>query len=331
VDVVGGVDAPRAGQAGGQLRQGPRSAAAPGNQVPNAGDSGLSGVDVRPVLPKARREAIALFLVYLFPLGHLPKATNRPTRQLPPPPPETDFAAGLRFEPYDHPQSDEMDDTAALQAVRAGERPAPAHPGLTPEDPELAELIEGYDSIGGGNERDWDRRFLVRAPDQDGDQAAEYAWPPGELFPEGGCDEGEPVMLAEGTVIDRFGTPEGRVFAADGTPFARRSLPPEHLAAGYRRYRVERELPMWRTVSAAWFGQSGGGERYRAVHPAAELVALGYLTDITGEQPDSTPEPAESDTSGVNPPGTGNADAVAPEMTDAEAGTAGSEGAGSGR
>jgi hypothetical protein len=134
--------------------------------------------------------------------------------------------------------------------------------------------------LGGGHEKDWDHRFLVRAAD-DGHRA-EYAWPPGELFPEGGEAAGEAVVLAEDTVVDRFGPPDGRVFGEDGTPFAQRSLPPDHLDAGYRRYRVVRPLPVWRSVSAAWFGQPGGGVRYRAVYPAADLVAMGLLSEITG-------------------------------------------------
>jgi len=90
-------------------------------------------------------------------------------------------------------------------------------------------------------------------------------------------------VLEEGTEIDRFGRWEGRVFAAAGTPFAQRSLPPAHLEHGYRRYRVLRPIPVWRAVSAAWFAQSGGGVRYRTTHSALELVALGYLADITAE------------------------------------------------
>jgi hypothetical protein len=70
------------------------------------------------------------------------------------------------------------------------------------------------------------------------------------------------------------------VFAADGTAFAQRSLPPAHKDGGYRRYRVVRPLPVWRAVSAAWFGQPGGGVRYRTTHSAIELVALGYLEEI---------------------------------------------------
>ena len=74
------------------------------------------------------------------------------------------------------------------------------------------------------------------------------------------------------------------LFAADGTGFPRRGLPPAHLDSGYRRYRVLRELPVWRAVSAPWFGQPGGGVRYRTMYSAAELVALGYLADITFEE-----------------------------------------------
>ncbi|HEX5402395.1 MAG TPA: TNT domain-containing protein [Pseudonocardiaceae bacterium] len=224
----------------------------------------------RPARQSQRRDPnVALFLVYLFPIGQLPKASSRPVRQLPPPAEETDFAAGLRFEPHDHPESHLMDTSTVA--------PAPIHPGLA--EPTLA---GHYDPLGGEHERDWDRRFLVRPADDE--HSAEYAWPPGELFPEGGCDDGEPEVLAPDTVIDRFGTADGRVFSADGTPFARRSLPPDHLTAGYHRYRVTRELPVWRTLSAAWFGQPGGGVRYRAVYPAADLVAMGYLTELTGTE-----------------------------------------------
>jgi hypothetical protein len=217
----------------------------------------------------AKRDELALFLVYLFPIGQLPTATSRPSRQLPPPPPDTDFAAGLRFPPHDHPDSHLIDDSHAPAGTTV-------HPGRM-----AAELAEGHDPLGGEHERDWDRRFLVRPATEDA--KAEYAWPPGELFPEGGCADGEPIVLAEGTVIDRFGTPEGRVFSADGTPFARRSLPPDHLVAGYHRYRVTVDLPVWRTLSAPWFGQPGGGERYRAVYPAADLIALGYLMEMTDD------------------------------------------------
>jgi hypothetical protein len=274
--MVGTVDVPRADQSG--TRQGSR----PAPTQPPARDNDSNPVATvstaaRPGLAPARRDAVSLFLVYLFPIGQLPKASSKPVLQLPPPAPETDFAAGLRFEPHDHPDSAMIDPEAALTT-----EPTPAHHGFAAEDPEVTDLADGHDPLGGQHERDWDHRFLVRPADPDHERAAEYAWPPGELFPEGGHDTGEPVVLPEDTVIDRFGGAEGRVFAEDGTPFASRSLPPDQLAAGYHRYRVGRALPMWRTVSAPWFGQPGGGVRYRAVCPVADLVAMGYLTEITG-------------------------------------------------
>jgi hypothetical protein len=222
--------------------------------------------DIRPVV-KRPTTAPGLFMVYMFPIGHMPTPSSRPASQLPPPPAEVDYAAGLRFPPNDHPESGLIQQRAAVDA----EAPSPR----TGEESGVA---EGYDPLGGENERDWDRRFLVRASTED--RRAEYAWPPGELFPEGGCDAGEAVVLEAGAVIDRFGTPEGRSFSANGTPYAQRALPPEHLEAGYRRYKVLAPLPMWQTISAAWFGQSGGGVRYRSVYPAADLVALGYLEAV---------------------------------------------------
>ncbi|HEY4021618.1 MAG TPA: TNT domain-containing protein [Pseudonocardiaceae bacterium] len=216
-----------------------------------------------------RDPEVAIFLVHMFPIGHLPVASSRPARQLPLPPSETDLAAGSRFEPHDHP------DSAIFDTVT---RPGDIT-GRTEGSPAPEELTANYDPLGGGNEADWDRRFLVRPATED--EAAEYAWPPGQSFPEGGCDHGEAVRLSPGTILDRFGTNEGRVFSAPGTSFAARSLPPAGLAAGYHRYEVLRDLPMWWALSTAWFGQPGGGVRYRAVYPAADLVASGFLKEIS--------------------------------------------------
>jgi hypothetical protein len=145
--------------------------------------------------------------------------------------------------------------------------------------PVPSELLDEYEPFGELSEAEWRKRYLVR----DGERP-EYAWPPRENWPEGGHEPGEPVVLEEGTVLDRFGDANGRVFAEDGTVFARRSLPPSHRQYGYRRYRVVRSVPAWKAISAPWFGQPGGGVRYRTVYSAAELVVLGHLADITFEE-----------------------------------------------
>jgi hypothetical protein len=271
-----------------------RDRTVPRPAIPHASPAGRPGPPPpRPARPQDPSAGpIALFVAHMFPIGHLPVPTGRPARQRRPPAPELDYAAGLRFAPQDHPESALVDDGPAMHRALDGQPPAESAPARAANDPVVAALAEGHDSLGGAHERDWDRRFLVRAG-QDG-QRAEYAWPPAERYPEGGSDVGEPVVLPEGTVLDRFGTPEGRVLAPADTPFRRRSLPPEYLADGYHRYRVLRPLPVWRAVSAAWFGQPGGGERYRATYPVADLVALGWLAAVTNPEAAGTnPEAAE--------------------------------------
>ncbi|MFL6144678.1 MAG: TNT domain-containing protein, partial [Labedaea sp.] len=233
-----------------------------------------------------RDEPQLLFWVHMFPIGHMPVVSDRPARQLPPPAPELDYAPGLRFPPGDHPEHDRVDGGWRLDELRVGVPPLEPPAGLPRSHQVVAGIAAGHDPLGGQHEREWDRRYLVRlgsvTPQGISSAGKEYAWPPGEVYPEGGSAPGEPELLAEGTVIDRFGAPDGRVFSTPDTAFARRSLPPELLDAGYRRYRVTRALPVWRAVSAPWFGQPGGGERYRTTYSAVELQALGYLADITG-------------------------------------------------
>jgi Tuberculosis necrotizing toxin len=223
-----------------------------------------------------RNEVLAAFWIHMFPIGHLPVASYRPARQVPPPPVEFDYAAGLRFPPGDHPQSHLIDATEA--------QPVTPSAGRTADHPTVQALLENHDPLGGINEREWDRRYLVRLGSVTAHgispEGLEYNWPTSEQYPEGGSAEGEAEVLEEDTIIDRFGSPHGRVFAEDGTPFAQRSLPPAHKDLGYHRYQVKKPIPVWRAVSAAWFGQPGGGIRYRTTHSAAELVALGYLEEI---------------------------------------------------
>ncbi|MCP2258630.1 Protein of unknown function (DUF4237) [Streptoalloteichus tenebrarius] len=232
------------------------------------------------------------FYLHMFPIGHMPKVATRPERQLRAPASERNFASGLRFPPQDHPMSGMVEDAEALRRVRAGERPPPAPAAAPAHHPEVEALAEDHEPLGDVAERDWQRRFLVRPADPAAGRRAEYNWPPSEMFPEGCLEPAEPWVLDEGTVLDRFGDPEGRVLAEAGTPFRFRCLPPEHLRRGYRRYRVLRSLPVWRATTAPWFGQPGGGDRYRATYPVVELVALGYLEEIELVPPAPEPAPA---------------------------------------
>lgn len=230
-----------------------------------------------PGTPRQGRDSVvALFLVHMFPIGHLPVPASAPAYQLPPQDDEADFGAGLRFPPHDHPESHLIDPgdppepgAGADQSVR----------GLPAEHPAVADLCDD-DPLAVVDGEDWRRRFVVARDST----RVEYVWPPGQLYPEGCREHGEPIVLPAGTVIDRFGDEHGRVFAADRTPFAARSLPPARLATGYHRYRVLRELPAWAADTATWFGQPGGGLRYRTVYPVVDLLALGYLAEVTSER-----------------------------------------------
>ncbi|MDT8909490.1 TNT domain-containing protein [Amycolatopsis sp. PS_44_ISF1] len=189
-----------------------------------------------------RESVLALFLVHMFPLGHLPVAASRPAEQLPVP---TGDEVGRA--PFDHPESGLLDDSDALHYVTRGLRRAPTPPAAAPP----AELFEGPEPD----------------PGPSGRSCAD------------GPDRPEPVVLPADTRLDRFGGEHGRFFAAEGTPFAQRSLPPSAVDGGYRRYRVVKPVPMWRSTSA----EGPGGVRYRAVLAADELVTLGFLAEVTGE------------------------------------------------
>ncbi|SMC68773.1 TNT domain-containing protein [Lentzea albidocapillata] len=200
------------------------------------------------------------FMAIFLSAGRAPSLAPKPARQLPPPPQEEDQQAVPRFAPDDHPQAI---DTSTAQPVRPST-------GLGRDHPIVQELLAGHDPLAGMHERDWESLFQH----EDGTPR----WPAER---EGGYEDSQAEVLQAGAELDRFGTPEGRVLSAAGTPFAQRSLPPQAADEGYRRYRVTRDLPVHRTISAPWFGQPGGGSRYRTTHPVADLVALGYLTEIT--------------------------------------------------
>ena len=210
---------------------------------------------------KERESVVALFLVHMFPIGHLPVATDKPAQQLPLP------AGAASLGPFSHPDIRLLVDDQSLTNVTAGFRRSPN----APSRPIPPEMTEDYAPYGHASESAWERRFVA----DEGELGPEYVWPPSV--------PAEAIMLAEDTFLDRFGPPYGRVFYEDGTRFPERALPPGWLELGYRRYRVVRRVPMWRSEAAQWFGQPGGAVRYRAPRGADELVTLGYLAEVKGE------------------------------------------------
>jgi hypothetical protein len=234
----------------------------------------------------APAEPAVLLGLLAFPAGTTPVRTARPARQLPPPVGEA--RPGLCVPPGDHPTHPEL----ALPTTPA---PEPVAVAL-----DRTRLLHGWDPLGGGNEVEVERRFVVR-PATD-DHPAEHVWPPSELHPEGAVapDRRRPVRLEVGVLLDLLGTTEGRVVAEAGTPFALRSEPAVHAERVLRRLRVTRPLPAWESHLTAWFAQPGGGLRYRLTHPVAELVATGWLVDAH-ELDAHELDARETDTSGTAP------------------------------
>lgn len=267
----------------------PRSAFRPGAApvppaqpapAPAPGESHGDGQQ-RPVRQTERGSAVLAFVLHQFPIGYMPVAASKPSLQWSTPD-RTDERAIRCFPPQDHPRSALVDDTDALMNPHTPTSSAGTEPSR--EVPEA--LLAGYDPLGPDSdlsEADWDRSYLRRAGSED--QRAQYVWPAHNGLPEGGLAPGEPVVLAAGMVVDHFGDSTGRVLSADGTPFAQRCLPPEHRERDYRRYRVLKPMPVWQATTASWFGQPGGGVRYRSTYGVGELVALGVLGELTTADP----------------------------------------------
>lgn len=228
----------------------------------------------RPLRQGGRNADVVAFVLHQFPIGHMPVAADRASRQLPP---VADDRQGEDFPPQDHPESHLVDDGDAVQRARSAEVYAAARREREERDepqPVPEELVAEHDPLGEHSELEWERLFVARE--------GEHVWPPSDEHPEGGVGPAEPVVLEPDTVLDCVGDGTGRVLFPVGTPFPQRSLPPSHAEREYRRYRVMRRLPVWRSVTAPWFAQPGGGVRYRATYSVDELVGLGHLVELTG-------------------------------------------------
>jgi hypothetical protein len=263
------------------------------NQAPRAGYRSAPGVmppapqpappeaPQRPLRQGDRNPGVLAFVLHQFPIGHMPVAASHPSRQLPPPP-AGDPAAGLRFPPQDHPRSGVVSDADALARVRSGDAQAAVTEVPLVRDDVPEEVVAAHEPFGDLSESDWEREFRLDTGKTHGSR--HYRWPSLAGLPEGGVEPGEPVVLEPDTVVDGFGDGSGRVVAPERTAFAQRCLPPEHRERDYRRYRVMRRLPVWQAVAAPWFAQPGGGVRYRTTYALSELVALGYLVELTRDR-----------------------------------------------
>jgi filamentous hemagglutinin len=88
------------------------------------------------------------------------------------------------------------------------------------------------------------------------------------------------ATLQPGTVIDRYGSENGKFFSPLGTPFEERALPANRVSDTVRKYEVLRPLPVQEGVIAPWFDQPGGGTQFKMGMTAKQLVKEGYIREV---------------------------------------------------
>jgi uncharacterized protein YukE len=136
-------------------------------------------------------------------------------------------------------------------------------------------VVRGWDPTGG---MPWD------------DFASQFGTPGARNYPlNDGFPPGhvpQPAQLPEGTIIDRFGSEQGRYLAPDGAPFADRALAPESVGGNYNRYMVTGEpLPSgWQIVEGPvepFYGQtpSPSALQYMITGPDGVKVDVEELVD----------------------------------------------------
>ncbi|WZY01315.1 TNT domain-containing protein [Bacillus sp. FSL W7-1360] len=106
--------------------------------------------------------------------------------------------------------------------------------------------------------------------------------------------DAEKTILKPGTLVDRYGSPEGMFLYPQDTPIEQRSLPPHSLEAPYFCYEVLRPFEVVSGTIEPWFDQPGGGTQHvmmdmkmvdpktgKTITPTVRhLVRLGYLRQV---------------------------------------------------
>jgi nicrotizing toxin Mtb-like protein len=103
-----------------------------------------------------------------------------------------------------------------------------------------------------------------------------YRFPPNDGF------KGEPqdLLLAAGTVLDRYGQPGGTFVSPAGASYESRALPYDQAKMDYYRYEVVRPFTVKAGEAVPWFDQAGGGMQYKTDRPVRQLVIEGTLRQV---------------------------------------------------
>jgi hypothetical protein len=109
------------------------------------------------------------------------------------------------------------------------------------------------------------------------DENGDVKWPENDGF----AGEPENVTLVRWTVIDRYGSEDGRFTADAGTPYEERSLPFDESSQEYHSYEVVEPIEDVQQGKAAdAFNQPGGGTQQKLPESVGSLVKSGKLRRI---------------------------------------------------
>ncbi len=86
-------------------------------------------------------------------------------------------------------------------------------------------------------------------------------------------------FLMPNTIIDRYGSSQGRFFSPGGTPSGMRSLPPGS-NPNFSSYRVIKPFEVEAGTAAPAFGQTGLGTQFQAPRSASELIRRNIIEEI---------------------------------------------------
>ena len=86
--------------------------------------------------------------------------------------------------------------------------------------------------------------------------------------------------MEPGTLLHRYGNPNGSFFAPPGTPIGMRSLPYGTNTSISTTYEVVKPLPAQTGYTQPAFNQVGYGIQHMTFDKAEELIKMGYLKSV---------------------------------------------------
>ncbi|MEC2102439.1 glycohydrolase toxin TNT-related protein [Bacillus licheniformis] len=110
-------------------------------------------------------------------------------------------------------------------------------------------------------------------------ETGDINWPPNNGF------DGEPVKmkLEQGTIIDRYGGPNGTFVSPAGIPYEQRALALHSDDAHYHKYKILIEFEVEGGKIAPWFDRPGGGIQYFTGNTKIKHLETGELFEATVE------------------------------------------------